>query len=124
MALLSGGEWLKIKYMLKDSSDQQYEESIETVYNHFAGSDYPSVSISRYRERSLNYSAVFLYVDEADHTAFKNMLRKPVVMKFENGNVIVGVIDSWTVLHRKHYYTAYTFSLRQIEWEDYVDDTT
>lgn len=124
ISLLDGGEWLKIKYMLKDSSDQQYEESIETVYNHFAGSDYPSVSISRYRERRLSYSAVFLYVDEADHTAFKNMLRKPVVMKFENGNVIAGVIDSWTVIHRKQYYTAYTFTLRQIEFEDYTDDTT
>lgn len=124
ISLLAGGEWLKIKYMLKDSSDQQYDESIETVYNHFAGSDYPSVSISRYRERSLKYSAVFLYVDEAEHTAFKNMLRKPVVMKFENGNVIAGVIDSWTVIHRKQYYTAYTFTLRQIEFEDYTDDTT
>ena len=124
ISLLSGGEWLKIKYMLKSASDQEYEESVETVYNHFAGDSYPSVSISKYRERALKYSAVFLNVDEADHTAFKNMLRKPVVMKFENGNVIAGVIDSWTVLHRKHYYTAYTFSLRQIEWEDYVDDTT
>lgn len=121
---LSGGEWLKIKYMLKSASDQEYEESVETVYNHLAGDGYPSVSISRYREKNLNYSAVFLYVDEAEHTAFKNMLRKPVVMKFENGNVIAGVIDSWTVIHRKQYYTAYTFTLRQIEFEDYTDDTT
>ena len=124
IALLSGGEWLKIKYQLEDASDQEYTESIETVYNHFASDDYPSISISRYRERSLSYSAVFLYVDEEDHARFKNMLRKPVIMKFENGNMIVGVIDSWTVLHRKNYYTAYTFSLRRIEWEDYVDDTT
>lgn len=124
IALLSGGEWLKIKYQLKDASDQEYTESIETVYNHFASDDYPSISISRYRERSLSYSAVFLYVDEEDHARFKDMLRKPVIMKFENGNMIVGVIDSWTALHRKNYYTAYTFSLRRIEWEDYVDDTT
>lgn len=124
ISLLSGGEWLKIKYQLKDASDQEYTESIETVYNHLAGDDYPSVSISRYRERSLSYSAVFLYVDEEDHARFKDMLRKPIIMKFENGNVIVGVVDSWSVLHRKNYYTAYTFSLRRIEWEDYVDDTT
>lgn len=124
ISLLRGGEWLKIKYRLKDASDQQYTESIETVYNHLAGDDYPSVSISRFKERSLKYSAVFLYVDEEDHTKFKNMLRKPVIMKFENGNMIIGVIDSWTRLHRKNYYTAYTFSLRSIEWEDYVDDTT
>lgn len=123
ISLLRGGEWLKIKYRLKDASDQQYTESIETVYNHLAGDDYPSVSISRYRERSLSYSAVFLYTDEADHEKFKNMLRKPVLMKFENGNTIAGVLDSWTVIHRKNYYTSYTFSLRRIEWEDYVDDT-
>ena len=124
ISLLRGGQWLKIKYQLKDASDQQYTESVETVYNHLAGDDYPSVSISRFKERSLKYSAVFLYVDEEDHTKFKNMLRKPVIMKFENGNMIIGVIDSWTRLHRKNYYTAYTFSLRSIEWEDYVDDTT
>ena len=124
ISLLLGGEWLKIKYQLKDASDQQYTESVETVYNHLAGDDYPSVSISRYRERNLSYSAVFLYTDEADHEKFKNMLRKPVLMKFENGNIIAGVLDSWTVIHRKNYYTSYTFSLRRIEWEDYVDDTT
>lgn len=124
ISLLSGGEWLKIKYMLKSASDQEYEESVETVYTHLAGDHYPSASISNYYERSLKYSAVFLFTEEADHAKFKAMLKRPVIMKFENGNVIVGVIDSWTVLHRKHYYTAYTFSLRQIEWEDYVDDTT
>ena len=124
ISLLSGGEWLKIKYMLKSASDQEYEESVETVYTHLAGDRYPSVSISNYHERSLKYSAVFLLTDEADHAKFKSMLKQPVILKFQNGNIIVGVIDSWTVLHRKHYYTAYTFSLRQIEWEDYVDDTT
>lgn len=124
ISLLSGGEWLKIKYMLKSASDQEYEESVETVYTHLAGDHYPSASISNYYERSLKYSAVFLFTEEADHAKFKAMLKRPVIMKFENGNVIVGVIDSWTVLHRKHYYTAYTFSLQQIEWEDYVDDTT
>lgn len=124
ISLLSGGEWLEIKHTLKDASDQEYEESIETVYNHLAGDGYPSVSISGYQERKLNYSAVFLFTEEADHEAFKNLLRKPVIIKFKNGNVIAGVIDSWTVLHRKHYYTAYTFSLRQIEWEGYVDGTT
>lgn len=124
ISLLSGGEWLKIKYMLKSSSDQEYEESVETVYNHFAGDHYPSASISNYYERSLKYSAVFPFTEEADHAKFKAMLKRPVIMKFENGNIVIGVIDSWTVLHRKHYYTAYTFSLRQIEWEDYVDDTT
>ena len=124
ISLLSGGEWLKIKYMLKSASDQEYEESVETVYTHFAGDHYPSASISNYYERSLKYSAVFPFTEEADHAKFKSMLKRPVIMKFENGNIIIGVIDSWTVLHRKHYYTAYTFSLRQIEWEDYVDDTT
>lgn len=124
ISLLSGGEWLKIKYMLKSASDQEYEESVETVYNHFAGDHYPSASISNYYERSLKYSAVFPFTEEADHAKFKAMLKRPVIMKFEDGNIVIGVIDSWTVLHRKHYYTAYTFSLRQIEWEDYVDDTT
>lgn len=124
ISLLSGGEWLKIKYMLKSASDQEYEESVETVYTHFAGDHYPSTSISNYYERSLKYSAVFPFTEEADHAKFKAMLKRPVIMKFENGNIVIGVIDSWTVLHRKHYYTAYTFSLRQIEWEDYVDDTT
>lgn len=119
-----GGEWLEIKYMLKSASDQEYEESVETVYNHFAGDHYPSASISNYYERSLKYSAVFPFTEEADHAKFKAMLKRPVIMKFEDGNIVIGVIDSWTVLHRKHYYTAYTFSLRQIEWEDYVDDTT
>lgn len=124
IALLSGGDWLKIKYMLKDQSDPQYEDAIETTYNHLAGSEYPSVVISRYRNRTVSYSAVFLFNQDGERKTFESMFKQPVIIKFKDGTVFVGVLDSWSKKPVKEYYTSYTFSVTQADFEDYVDDTT
>lgn len=123
IALLSGGEWLEIKYTLKSQSDPQYEDSVETTYNHLAGSEYPSAVISRYRNRKVPYSAVFLFNQADERRTFESMFGKPVIIKFRDGTVIVGILDSWSKHPVKWYYTAYTFTVTQVEFEDYTDDT-
>ena len=124
IALLGGDEWLEIKYTLKSNSDPQYEYSVMATYNHLAGSSYPSASISEYQEKRVNYSAVFLFNQEDERKMFENMFKKPVVVKFADGTVFVGVLDSWTKKTVKKYYTAYTFGITRLDFEDYIDDTT
>ena len=123
IAPLVGGEWLKINYTLKDQSDPEYEDSITTTYNHLSGSEFPSVSISEFRNKTVNYSAVFLFNQADKRKAFEGLYKKPVIMKFKDGTVFVGVLESMSKRPVKKYYTAYTFTLIRVDFEDYIDDT-
>lgn len=123
IASLAGGNWLEIKFSLKDQSDPEYEESVEVTYDHFGGFEFPSATISEYREINASYSAVFLYTEADKHKIFRSLFGKPVVIKTKDGEVHVGILDSWSRKPTEHYYTAYTFTVRRIDWEDYVDDT-
>ena len=123
IAPLVNGEWLEINYTLKDQSDPEYEDSITTTYNHLSGSEFPSVSISEFRNKTVNYSAVFLFNQADERKAFDSLYKKPVIMKFKDGTVFVGVLEAMSKRPVKKYYTAYTFTLTRVDFEDYIDDT-
>ena len=123
IALVNGGAWTKIRYNLADQSDAAYEDSIESTYNHLAGDVYPSATLGTYRESNVSLSAVFLYTEEEERKQFEALFGKLVIIKFKDGNVLFGVLDAWSKQARKHYWTGYTFTIRRVEWEDFVDDT-
>lgn len=123
IALLSGGEWLEIKYTLKSNSDPEYEDAVEITYNHLAGSDYPSAVISQYLDKKVKYSAVFLFNQADERKTFESMFKKPVIIKFADGTLFAGILDSWSKHPVKKYYTSYTFTVTRTDIEDYVDDT-
>lgn len=123
IAALDGGEWLPITYSLKDSSDPQFQETVETVYSHFYGNVYPSAFISGYRESNMSFSAVFFYNQAEEEAKFLSLFGQPVILKFKSGAVFIGILDNWSRQARKEYWTGYTFSLRRVDWEDFVDDT-
>ena len=123
IALLEGGEWLEIKFNPKDQSDPQYTDSIMASYNHLSGAEFPSATVSPYRDLTVEYSAVFLYTQQEERKRFESMFKKPVVIKFKDGTVFVGILGSWAKMPFRHFYTAYTFTVTQIDFEDYIDDT-
>lgn len=123
IAALNGGEWLPITYSLKDSSDPQFEESVETVYSHFYGNVFPSAFISGYQESTMSFSAVFFYNQAEEEAKFLSLFGKPVILKFKSGAVFIGILDNWSRQARKEYWTGYTFTLRRVDWGDFVDDT-
>lgn len=123
ISLVNGGAWTKIRYNLVDQSDAGYEDSIDSTYNHLAGDVYPSATLGTYRESNVSLSAVFLYTEEEERKQFEALFGKLVIIKFKDGNVLFGVLDSWSKQARKHYWTGYTFTIRRVEWEDFVDDT-
>ena len=120
---LSGGSWIKLEYSKEKQKDPEYKETAESFYDHLAGDQYPSVIMSGYRENNLSYSALFLQEQEIQKNAFEMLLGRAVIMKLRDGTVFIGVMDSWSKELRKLYWTIYSFTLRRIEWEDYVDDT-
>ena len=121
-ALLDGGEWLKIRYSLQSESDPSYTDTQTVTYNQISGDIFPSVSIDEHLNTEISFSAVFLYTDEEDRKRFEGMLGKKIIVKFQDGWCGVCVISSWIKQPKKHYYTAYTFTLHRIEWEDFVDE--
>jgi hypothetical protein len=123
MAELTGRDWLKIELGLEDRKDPEYEYTLETAYEHLSGDVFPSVIMSEYREQSMDFSALFLAEQEEDDRRFRSLFGKPVVMKMRDGTVFVGVLDKVRRMIKKRFWTAYSFTLRRITWEDYRDDT-
>jgi len=123
IALLSGSDWLKLEIPRKGQKDPEFTKSAESFYGHLAGDVYPSAIVSGYREDSMSFGATFLQEHEADRQRFEAMLGKSVIMKLRDGSVIFGILDNLKKEHKKLSWTAYSFTLRRIEWEDFVDDT-
>ena len=118
-----GGEWLEIKYSKKDTRDPEYEVSADGSFYHLAGDEWPSGSLSGYKESKVIFSALFFREQETERKQFESMLGKAVILKFRDGTVFPTVLDNWKKEMKKLIWTAYSFTLRRIEWEDYTDDT-
>ena len=118
-----GGEWLEIKYSKKDTRDPEYEVSADGSFYHLAGDEWPSGSLSGYKESKVIFSALFFREQETERQQFERMLGKAVILKFRDGTVFPTVLDNWKKEMKKLIWTAYSFTLRRIEWEDYTDDT-
>ena len=123
IAPLAGGEWLEVKYSTRDQMDPDYQGVIMSTYNHISGSEYPSAVISQYRDLNVGFSALFLRSQCRERQELQEMFGKPVIIKFRDGTVIVGVLDSWRKEPNRWHYMTYTLTVRQIDFEDYVDDT-
>lgn len=128
VAALEGGNWVEILHTLKSQSDPFYTYNAETESVHQDQSEFPVVSIGPYLDESASYSAVFLYTEPDEHRRFRALFRKPVILKTTDGVVMIGVLNAWErspkTSRAKQYYTAYTFNLQRIDWEDFIDDTT
>lgn len=111
-----------ILYRIKGDPDPEHTESRETLLNRLAGHDYAALTRSRFREHTISCTAVFLYTEEGKDEAFRKLLGEEIVAKIRDGTCCAGVIESCTRRPKKTYYTAYDFTIRQIEWEDF-DDT-
>lgn len=128
IAALEGGDWIEILHTLKSQNDPSYTYSAEAEFSNLDSSEFPVVSIGPYLDEEASYSAVFLFNEPDEHQRFRALFRKPVILKTTDGVVMFGILNAWEqrpkTSYRRKYYTAYTFSLRRIDWEDFIDDTT
>lgn len=127
IAALEGGDWVEILHTLKSQSDPSYTYSAEAEFANQDNSEFPVVSIGPYLDEEASYSAVFLYTEQDEHRRFRALFRKPVILKTTDGVVMIGFLNALEIKPKtslaKQYYTAYTFTLRRIDWEDFIDDT-
>lgn len=117
-----GTEAANVRRGLKGKADPEHQGSRDVTFNKLDGHEYPALVTSNFMNHSIGLSAVFFYTEEKEHEKFQRLLGKAVIVKINDGTCCAAIIDSWNRTPRKTYYTAYEFTIRQIDWEDY-DDT-
>lgn len=113
---------VEINFSLKGSSDPVHKNSREIYMNRLSGHSFPTLTKSRFLDHVIDCSAVFLYTEAEKNEQFQKLIGEEIVAKINDGTCCVAVIESYTRTPKKTYYTAYEFTLHQIEWEDF-DDT-
>ena len=119
IAALSGGPWISLRLSENRNREQIFTWSMESGSTHIHGRTYPALELSPYENLTGSFDCAFRSAEEA--AAFEALRGKVVILKSRGGQLMVGGL---TRLQKKvkRFYTAYTFSLEQTDWEDFTDD--
>ena len=118
IALYSGGEWMDISLSESSTDEQNFTWTKETALLHVTGARLPILEESDFEDRIGKYSCAFREVEKAEE--FKRFKGKMVVIKSRRGNIIVGAMTSLDEKVLK-YYTAFSFTIQENDWEDFVE---
>ena len=112
--------WLNVRLSENASAKQSfgYQKLVST--RHVFGTNYPYLEMSPFEDMSGSYDAAFS--SDADAKTFESLKGKVVCIKSKRGTVLVGIMETMQKTVGR-YYTAYTFTVTRIHWEDFVDDT-
>lgn len=119
IALFSGGGWLNITLTDKATSVQQYTHSSVISSRHITGAKFPAVERSTYQDTVGSYSCAFR--DPAAAEALEAMKGQMVIVKSRKEKTVIGCLAELAGTEY-FFYTAYSFTLQQAEWEDFVTD--
>lgn len=120
IAPAAGGEWLELLLSENSNSTQVFEWSRGTTLRHYAGAVYPVAEFSPYEDRTATYDCAFKTVQEA--AAFETLRGQVVILKSRGGEVIIGPLTAMSKT-AGDFYLSYHFSVQQIHWEGFIDDT-
>lgn len=113
--------FIPLPYVENYSDGVTINRSVNTVKTQFSGAKYPTIEIGEGQTYSASLGTFWLESDSADADKLEALLKKPVILKTPQGRVLVGVLDRLPSLDL-YYKRAYTISLEQMEWSDFVDD--
>lgn len=112
-------EWLSIRLTENSEPQHQYSYQKTQTTRHFYGAEYPVLEDSSFADMSGSFDTAFIDAGQAER--FEQLKGKAVVMKSKNG-VFVGAMSTMQKTVRQ-FFTAYTFAMTRIHWEDYIDET-
>lgn len=118
ISLLSGGEWLKLRFSEISQRAETFVKTKNVSLNHFTGAVFPVAETGPYEDESGTYDVSFDNI--ADAEAFESLYGKPVILKTKADNVLVGVLAGYQKSVYR-FYVAYTFTIQRIHWRDYRD---
>lgn len=118
--LNGSGEWLKLALSDRSATVQEFSSERTVNYRHYAGAEYPVLEMAPFKDKSGRYDVSFK--DPAEAAAFEALFGQVVILKSRRGNVIVGPLATLSK-RETDFYTAFSFTIQQIHWEEIVDDT-
>lgn len=119
IAAITGGAWLSLRLSEFSNGEQSFSSSRAFTLRHVAGARYPILELAPFYDRQGSYNASF--TDPAAVAALEALLGRVVILKSRRGNVVIGLLAQLDK-RETDFYTAFTFAIQQIEWEDYVHD--
>lgn len=113
--------WVGLELTANDPDEQIFTYQRTASLRHFTGAEYPVLELSKFTDRSGNYDVAFK--DPESARAFEDLEGKVVIIKSRGGNVMVGAMLQ---LQKRvaDFFISYNFALQQIEWEDFVDESS
>lgn len=118
IAPFSGGNWMDIGLSDSSNGEQSFQWSRQSALIHVTGAALPVLEFGTFEDNAGSYSCAFR--DRAAAKAFENLKGKTVIIKSRHANILVGAL---TALRKRetHFYTAFSWTLQAIEWEDFID---
>lgn len=117
IAPLSGGEWLNLKLSENEESIQTFQYGRTAKLQQILGAKYPVLELSEFETLKGTYDCAFETI--ADAAPLEAMKGQAVIIKSKGNQILIGAILSLQRTIRRHY-VSYTFSVEQIDWEDFV----
>ena len=121
IAAAAGGNWIDLRLSENSDSIQGFSWSRSSSLQHITAAAYPILELSPYQDRSGRFECAFANLEEA--AAFEELFGHVVIVKSRGGQVIIGGLTNVTKQMREFYIT-YAFSVNQINWEDFIHDTS
>lgn len=118
ISLLSGGDWMSLANSDSSNGGQTFDRSKTSAMLRVTGSKYPVLEMSEFETLSGSYRAAFKYGKEVEQ--FERFFGRPVIIKSKSDVVVGAIIQVKKTVNT--FYTAYSFAVQQIHWEDFVND--
>ncbi len=112
-----GSQWIELPLSESNNSEQAFSWSRDSSLRQVRGAKFPVLELSEFE--SLTGSYVCAFRDEKDARALETLKGKTVIVKSRGNRVLIGALTSLS-MSMKNFYVTCSFTIRQIEWEDFV----
>ena len=116
----AGGEWVSLRLSENRERTQSFEWGNLAELIHTEAAVFPILEQSRHEELIAKFDCAFADPEEARR--FEALKKKTVIIKSRSGQILVGGFIQFSRTEKK-FYLSYTFSIQQIDMEDFVDGT-
>lgn len=112
-----GSPWIELQLSDDSNSAQAFNWSRDSSLRQMRGAKFPVLELSEFENLTGSYSCAFPDMEGVkDLEALKG---KTVIVKSRGGRVLIGALSSLSV-SMKNFFITCSFTIRQIEWEDFV----
>ena len=120
ICLLPEGPTLPLILSENAKRSQTITRGREVAYTQYAGAKYPETEVGEHESLTVTGDVSFTQAQQDKADTFESFLGKRVVYKTPGGLCVAGVLEGFQRRDPKHY-KSYTFSITQMEWENYYD---